>query len=73
YGTVLGSIAIPVGIIVNVILLFVGLTKILNVDIWNYWHIAFTGSLVYVATNDFALGILTMIVHSMLIYLMGDM
>ena len=67
YGTVLGSLAIPVGVIANVILLLVGLTKTLDVDVWNYWHIAFTGSLVYVVTHDFALGLFTMIVHVMLI------
>ena len=73
YGTVLGSLAIPVGVIANVILLLVGLTKTLDVDVWNYWHIAFTGSLVYVVTHDFALGLFTMIVHVMLIYLLADL
>ncbi|GHP14142.1 PTS galactitol transporter subunit IIC [Lentilactobacillus fungorum] len=73
YGTLLGSCAIPIGIISNVVLLYVGLTKTLDVDIWNYWHIAFTGSLVYVASQDFYLGILTMIVHTMIIYLLADL
>ncbi|MED4893249.1 MULTISPECIES: PTS galactitol transporter subunit IIC [Heyndrickxia] len=73
YGTVLGSMAIPVSIIVNIILLFIGITKTLDVDIWNYWHVAFTGSLVYAATSNFWLGIYTMVVHAMLIYLLADM
>src|SRR5699024_196735 len=47
-------------------------TKTLNVDIWNFWHIAFTGSIVYAATGNFFLGIFTMITHSMLIYYLGD-
>ena len=67
YGTVLGSLAIPVGVITNVILLLVGLTKTLDVDVWNYWHIAFTGSIVYAITHNFALGIFT------IIYLLADM
>ena len=33
YGTVLGVMAIPIGIIVNVILLGIGLTKTLDIDI----------------------------------------
>lgn len=73
YGTVLGSLAIPVGVITNLVLLFVGLTKTLDVDVWNYWHIAFTGSIVYAVTHDFALGIFTMVVHISIIYLLADM
>lgn len=73
YGTVLGSLAIPIGVVANVILLFIGLTKTLNVDLWNYWHIAFTGSLVYAATNNFALGLTTMVVHLMWIYFLADL
>ena len=50
-------------------LLVIGLTKTLDVDLWNYWHIAFSGSLVYAATNNFGLGLFTMIVHAMLLLL----
>lgn len=72
YGTSLGSLAIPLGVGVNILLLTFGLTKTLNVDIWNFWHVALTGSLVYALTNDFWLGILTIIVHLLLLYLMAD-
>src|SRR5690625_1353494 len=47
YGTALGSLAITIGLLLNIILLAIGLTRTLNVDIWNYWHAAFTGSLVF--------------------------
>ncbi|GAB3058167.1 PTS galactitol transporter subunit IIC [Virgibacillus ainsalahensis] len=73
YGTALGSLAIPIGIGINLILLLFGLTKTLNVDIWNYWHVAFTGSLVYALTNDFALGLVTTAVHVLIIFLLGDL
>ncbi|MDD9148932.1 PTS galactitol transporter subunit IIC [Sporolactobacillus sp. CQH2019] len=73
YGTVLGSMAIPVGIIANVILLFIGLTRTLDVDVWNYWHIAFTGSLVYAVSQNFWLGIYTMVIHAALLYLLADL
>src|SRR5690625_886419 len=72
YGTFLGSMAIIVGIVVNVLLLVFGMTRTLNVDIWNFWHIAFSGSLIYAATGNFALGIFTMVTHSMLLYYLGD-
>lgn len=73
FGTVLGSLAIPVGILVNVILLVTGLTKTLNIDIWNFWHIAFLGSLVNIATGNFALGLYAMVIHAMLLYLLADL
>ncbi|QKY69712.1 PTS galactitol transporter subunit IIC [Lentibacillus sp. CBA3610] len=73
YGTVLGSLAIPISIGVNLLLLTIGLTKTVNVDIWNYWHMAFTGSLVYAITNDFTLGILTIGVHAIVVLLAGDL
>ncbi|MDO4679780.1 MAG: PTS transporter subunit IIC [Aerococcus sp.] len=72
YGTILGAMAIPVGIIVNLILLLLGLTRTMNIDIWNFWHIAFSGSIVYMITNDFALGLFTMVTHSLLLYFVAD-
>lgn len=72
YGTALGSLAIPIGIAVNVILLAIGLTRTLNVDVWDYWHCAFTGSLVYALTGDFALGLFTIFVHLLFIFFLGD-
>lgn len=72
YGTLLGSLAIPVGIGVNVVLLLFGLTKTLMVDIWNFWHAAFVGSLVFVVTNDYFISIFAMIAYMMMLYLLAD-
>lgn len=72
YGTVLGSLAIPIGIGLNIILLFLGLTKTLMVDMWNFWHAAFVSSLVYAITQDFALGIYATIAYLTMIYLLAD-
>lgn len=72
YGTVLGSLAIPIGIGLNIILLFLGLTKTLMVDMWNFWHAAFVASLVYAITQDFALGIYSTIAYLTMIYLLAD-
>lgn len=73
YGTILGTMAIPIGIIVNIVLLIFGLTKTLNVDVWNLWHGAFVGSLVYAVTGNFTLGIFTIISYMVLIYFIGDL
>ncbi|WP_077302160.1 PTS galactitol transporter subunit IIC [Virgibacillus pantothenticus] len=73
YGTALGSLAIPIGIAANIVLLTFGLIRTLNVDVWNYWHAAFTGSLVFALTGSFAMGIGTIIVHLMLLFLLADL
>ncbi len=72
YGTLLGSLAIPVGIGINILLLFIGLTKTLMVDMWNFWHAAFVASLVYAVTHNFALGLYAMSAYLVMIYLLAD-
>lgn len=72
YGTILGSLAIPIGVILNIILIIFGLTKTLNVDIWNIWHAAFISSLIYALTGNFAMGIAATVIYLMMILLMGD-
>ncbi len=37
-------------------MLVLRLTRTLNVDVWNYWHFAFAGSLIVAATGNLALG-----------------
>lgn len=72
YGTILGSLAIPIGVALNILLIILGLTKTLNVDIWNIWHAAFISSLVYALTNDFAMGLFATVIYLMMILLFGD-
>lgn len=73
YGTILGSLAIPIAVVLNVVLIILGLTKTLNVDVWNIWHAAFISSLIYALTGNFAMGILATIVYTMMILLFGDL
>lgn len=67
-----GTLAIPVAVIVNVIMLLMGLTRVVNVDIWNIWHMTFTGALVHLATDSLALGLLGVAIHAALVYKFGD-
>ena len=73
YGTALGAMAIPVGVGTNIILLILGLTKTLDVDIWNYWHVAFAGSILYTLTGNMWLGLATMVVVTMFTYFFADL
>lgn len=57
FGSSVGLWVIPVGIVVNIALLLMRWTRTLNVDVWNFWHFAFVGSLVVAATDNLAYGI----------------
>lgn len=72
WGSNMGLIAIPVAIGVNVLMLLTRQTKVVNVDIWNIWHMAFTGAIVQIATGSFAWGIAGICVHAAIAYKLGD-
>jgi PTS system galactitol-specific IIC component len=64
FGTDIGRVIFIVGLLVNIIMLVARLTKTVDIDLWNYWHWAFSGSLVYVVTGNFLLGIVAAIIHA---------
>lgn len=72
FGAQVGAFAIPVGLAVNVLLVAVGLTKTLNIDLWNYWHIAFTGALVAIVADSFAAGLVTAGIHMAILLALAD-
>ncbi len=51
----------PVAIGVNVLMLVTRMTRVVNVDIWNIWHMTFTGAM---PGDQFWLGILGVVVHA---------
>ena len=53
----IGMIFIPIGIITNLILLGLGLTKVLSVNIWDYWESIIAGVIIQTLTGSFALGV----------------
>ncbi len=69
----IATVAIPVAIAVNLVMLALKLTKTVNIDIWNIWHMTFTGAIAYSVTGSFALGILGVIVHAVFSYKFGDL
>ncbi len=54
YSCAVGAFIIPVCLGVNLALLLVGATRTVNIDLWNYWHFAFLGAMVYFATDSLA-------------------
>lgn len=72
FGSTIGAIIIPFGLVVNVILLAVGLTRTFDIDLWNYWHSALIGALVGSLTGSFWLGLASAGFHLMLVLALAD-
>lgn len=66
------TVAIPVAILVNVVMLVLKWTKTVNIDIWNIWHMTFTGAIAFAVTGNFWIGILGIVVHAAIAYKLGD-
>ena len=72
YSCAVGAFIIPVCLGVNVALLVVGVTRTFNIDLWNYWHFAFLGAMVYFATGSLAWAFYAAIVLYVITLCMAD-
>jgi len=72
FGTDVGLWVIPIAILVNLVLLVFKVTKTLNIDIWNYWHFAFLGSMVYMVSGNLILGLIAAAMGAALALFLGD-
>lgn len=72
FGTTIGLIIIPLGLIINILMLLTNTTQTIDVDIWNYWHFAFTGSLVAVITGNLGYGVIAAVVNMIIVFVIGD-
>lgn len=58
YNTAVGAVVIPICLAINILMLVTRTTRTVNIDIWNFWHHAFIGSIVALSTGSFGYGIL---------------
>ena len=73
FGTTVGAWVVVIALGVNLVMLLGRLTKTLNVDIWNFWHFAFTGSLVYIVTgHNIWAGLIAAAVHAVIALKVAD-
>ena len=56
YNTAVGAFIIPVCLGVNLLMLLTKTTRTVNIDLWNYWHFAFIGAVIYFASDSLAWG-----------------
>lgn len=72
WGSSIAPFCIVLTLIINLVMLAFKWTKTLDIDIWNYWHFAFAGALVYIATGNFVLGLVASAVATVVIIKIAD-
>ena len=73
YNTTVGAFIIPVCLGINILLLLVKATNTINIDLWNYWHYAFIGAVVYFATENIWYGFFAAIICFVITLVMADL
>lgn len=74
YNTTVGAFMIPVCLGINLLLLLAGCTRTVNIDLWNYWHFAFIGAVVYFLTGEsIAWGFFAAIICYIITLVMADL
>ncbi len=72
FASTIGAIIIPLGLLVNVIMLVTNTTQTINIDIWNYWHFAFTGAMVQSLTGSLVMGIAAAALNMVIVMVIAD-
>lgn len=72
FASTVGNVIIPVCLIVNIVMLLTNTTQTVDVDIWDYWHFAFTGALVAIVTGSQIFGVIAAILNMVIIMVLGD-
>ncbi|MBO7698173.1 MAG: PTS sugar transporter subunit IIC [Erysipelotrichaceae bacterium] len=72
FATQVGSFIIPVCLLVNIIMIVTSTTQTVDIDVWNYWHFAFTGSLVTAITGSLPLGLVAAVCNEVIVLVLGD-
>ena len=60
-------------IVLNLVLLVIKATKIINIDIFNYWLISLVGTLAYQQTGNLALGVAVALIYYLIAFIIGDL
>ncbi|WP_202301878.1 PTS galactitol transporter subunit IIC [Dryocola clanedunensis] len=72
WGSPIAPFVIPLTILINVAMLALNKTRTVDVDMWNYWHFALAGTLVYYSTGSFVLGLTAAAVAAIVVLKLAD-
>ena len=73
YNTTVGAFIIPVCLGINILLLLMKATRTINIDLWNYWHYAFIGAVVFFATDSIWYGFFAAVICFVITLVMADL
>lgn len=73
YNTAVGAFIIPVCLGINILMLLTQTTRTVNIDLWNYWHFAFIGAVIYFASDSLAWGFFGAIICFIITLVLADM
>ena len=73
YNTAVGALIIPICLGVNFLMLITKTTRTVNIDLWNYWHFAFIGAVVYFASDNIWWGFFAAIICYIITLIMADL
>lgn len=68
----ISAIMIPIILVVNVGLILLNLTKTLDIDIWNYWHMIASAATAYVVTKNWWFAIICGIIYEIAVLVIAD-
>ncbi|BDR57600.1 PTS galactitol transporter subunit IIC [Xylocopilactobacillus apicola] len=72
WGLPIAPLVIIMTIVINIAMLALKWTKTVDVDLWNYWHFALLGTLVYYVTGSYWLGILAAAIITVIVFKLAD-
>lgn len=67
-----GAVIIPIALAVNFVMIITKTTQTVNIDVWNFWHFAFTGALVSFATDSFWFGVVAAVLQTAITLILAD-
>ncbi|EDQ2666242.1 PTS galactitol transporter subunit IIC [Salmonella enterica subsp. enterica] len=72
WGSPIAPFVIPLTMLINVAMLALNKTRTVDVDMWNYWHFALAGTLVYYSTESFVLGLSAAAIAAIVVLKLAD-
>lgn len=73
FHTLTGMLMFPICLLLNSMMIYAKLTRTINIDLWNYWHFAFTSVFITHLTDSPILGIVAGMLDFILTMIMADL
>ncbi len=68
----IAAFIIPLGLLVNVLMLVTKTTKTMNVDIWNFWHYTFMAAMVYAVSGSIIQSLIAAVIFQIVCLKVAD-